>query len=88
MKVLLLEHPRTISQERCNDIANTPLASCLLSGSIAGVIQDDGHDVSIIEGYLDNLSYQEIEEQVKDVSPGLLGVNMVSLNPILDFLEK
>ncbi|CEO88755.1 B12-binding domain-containing radical SAM protein [Syntrophaceticus schinkii] len=92
MKVLLLEHPRTISQERCNDIANTPLASCLLSGSIAGVIQDDGHDVSIIEGYLDNLSYQEIEEQVKDVSPGLLGVNMVyhwqGDQEIITFLEK
>ncbi|HHV36184.1 MAG TPA: hypothetical protein GXX59_11560, partial [Syntrophomonadaceae bacterium] len=92
MKVLLLEHPRTVAPERCNDIANTPLASCLLSGSIAGVINENGHDVSIIEGYLDNLSYQEIEEQVRCAAPGLLGVNMVyhwqGDQEIFSFLEK
>jgi len=77
MKVLLLEHPRRVAQERGNDIANAPLASCLLSGYCAGVLQSEGHDVEIIEGYLDDFSYPEIEEQVKAASPGFLGVNIV-----------
>ncbi len=92
MKVLLLEHPRSVSPERCNDIANTPLASCLLSGYVAGVLQGDGHEVDIIEGYLEGLSYQEIEEQVKERAPGLLAVNMVyhwqGDQEIFSFLQK
>lgn len=92
MKVLLLEHPRTVAAERCNDIANTPLSSCLLSGSIAGVVQHKGHDVTIIEGYLDNLSYQEIEEEVTSFVPELLGVHMVyhwkGDQELFSFLEK
>ena len=39
MKILLLEHPRSINPERCNDIANTPLSSCLLTGYAAGVLK-------------------------------------------------
>lgn len=92
MKVLLLEHLRTVAAERCNDIANTPLSSCLLSGSIAGVVQHKGHDVTIIEGYLDNLSYQEIEEEVTSFVPELLGVHMVyhwkGDQELFSFLEK
>lgn len=49
MKILLLEHPRTVSPERCNDIANTPLSSCMLSGYAAGMLKSEGHDVQIIE---------------------------------------
>lgn len=77
MKVLLLEHPRRVARDRGNDIANTPLASCLLSGYIAGVLKSGGHDVEIIEGYLENLSYAEMEALVKDTAPGLLGVHLV-----------
>src|SRR5665648_193041 len=65
MKILLLEHPRTVCPERCNDIANTPLSSCLHSGSIAGLLISEGHEVEIIEGFLDGLDYQEIERRVK-----------------------
>ncbi|OIQ61232.1 coproporphyrinogen III oxidase [Moorella thermoacetica] len=91
MMVLLLEHPRVIAPERRNDIANTPLTSCLLTGYVAGVLKREGHDVDIVEGYLDNLSYAEIAERVKAMAPDLLGVHMVYQwqrdQLLFDFLE-
>ncbi|MCO1600633.1 B12-binding domain-containing radical SAM protein [Desulfosporosinus nitroreducens] len=77
MKILLLEHPRIVCPERCNDIANTPLSSCLHSGYIAGMLTSEGHEVVIVEGFLDGLDYQEIERRVKDIQPDILGVHMV-----------
>jgi radical SAM superfamily enzyme YgiQ (UPF0313 family) len=77
MKILLLEHPRTISRERCNDIANTPLSSCLLTGYAAAILKSKGHEVEIVEGHLDELSYAEIRSRVRDMNPHILGVNMV-----------
>lgn len=77
MKVLLLEHPRTICPERCNDIANTPLSSCLLTGYAAGMLKSRGHQVEIIEGYMDGLDYFEIERLVRASKPDMLGVHMV-----------
>lgn len=92
MKVLLLEHPRQISPERCNDIANTPLSSCLLSGYAAAQLKKDGHDVEIIEGYLDSLSYEDIGKSIGLMKPDLLGVHMVYHwkrdHALFDFLEK
>ncbi|MFP5213801.1 MAG: B12-binding domain-containing radical SAM protein [Acidobacteriota bacterium] len=77
MKVLLIEPPRAFNPERCNDIANTPLASCLLSGYAAGMLASAGHDVEIVEGYLENLSYEAIRGIVVAARPDLLGVHMV-----------
>jgi radical SAM superfamily enzyme YgiQ (UPF0313 family) len=77
MKILLLEHPRSITPDRCNDIANTPLSSCLISGYVAGMLKKRGHDVEIIEGYLDRLGYEEIEQRIRSFVPDILGVHMV-----------
>jgi radical SAM superfamily enzyme YgiQ (UPF0313 family) len=77
MKILLLEHPRVFNPQRCNDIANTPLASCLLSGYAAGTLAGAGHSVEIVEGYLENLSYETIKERIGAVRPDLLGVHMI-----------
>ena len=77
MRIILLEHPRSFSPERCNDIANTPLASCLLSGYAAGMLKSRGHEVIIVEGFMDNLSYDEITTLIQDFKPELLGVHMV-----------
>lgn len=77
MKVLLLEHPRQIAQERCNDIANTPLSSCLLTGYAAAMLRREGHGVEIVEGYLDRLSYADIRGAIDAFRPDLLGVHMV-----------
>lgn len=92
MKILLLEHPRVICPERCNDIANTPLASCLLSGYAAGMLVREGHEVEIIEGFLEGLEYKEIERRVKAFGPDMIGVHMVyhwqTDRVLYDFLHK
>lgn len=92
MKILLLEHPRIVCPERCNDIANTPLSSCLHSGYIAGLLIREGHEVEIIEGFLDGLDYPEIERRVKAMQPDMLGVHMVyhwqTDTALYDFLHK
>ena len=91
MKILLLEHPRSIAAERCNDIANTPLASCLLSGYAGAVLDREGHEVEIVEGFLDRLGYDEIGERIKAFRPDILGVHMVyhwqKDRALFDFLE-
>ncbi|MBS4024124.1 MAG: B12-binding domain-containing radical SAM protein [Clostridia bacterium] len=76
-RVLLLEHPRVINQERCNDIANTPLTSSLLSGYVAGMLISQGHQVEIVEGYLDKLTYAEINCRISTFNPDIIGVNLV-----------
>lgn len=77
MQVLLLEHPRSISSERCNDIANAPLSASLLSGYVAGMLKSQGHEVEIVEGYLEKLSYKEIYHEIQSFKPRLLGVHLV-----------
>lgn len=92
MKVMLLEHPRRIAQERCNDIANTPLSSSLITGSVAGMLLNCGHEINIVEGYLDKISYEEIFQEVSSFSPDLLGVHMVysweNNQDLFTFLKK
>lgn len=77
MKILLIEHPRTFNPDRCNDIANTPLASCLMSGYAAAMLRSAGHEVEIVEGHLEGLSYDEVRARVEDYQPHVLGVHMV-----------
>jgi anaerobic magnesium-protoporphyrin IX monomethyl ester cyclase len=77
VKILLLEHPRSVVPERCNDIANTPLSSCLLTGYAAGMLKSKGHCVEIVEGYLDGLNYDEITSRVRIMKPDILGVHIV-----------
>lgn len=77
MKILLIEHPRSINPDRCNDIANTPLSSCLLSGYAAAALRSKGHDVEIVEGFLDRLTYDQIAAVINDVKPAFVGVHMV-----------
>jgi len=92
MKIILIEHPRTFNPERCNDIANTPLSSCLISGYAAGMLTSAGHSVEIVEGYLENLSYETIKEKVSTTRPDLLGVHMVyhwqTDRELFSFLEE
>ncbi|TAN45180.1 MAG: radical SAM protein [Nitrospirae bacterium] len=77
MKILLIEHPRDFKPERCNDIANTPLSSCLVSGYAAGMLQSRGHEVEIVEGYLEKLQYSDILAIAVSFRPDIVGVHMV-----------
>jgi anaerobic magnesium-protoporphyrin IX monomethyl ester cyclase len=92
MRIMLLEHPRTPSADRRNDIANTTLASCLNSGYLAAVLLRTGHSVSLVEGYMEHLDYGQIEEQIAAFRPQLLGVHLVynweDNHVLYAFLEK
>ncbi|MDS1030610.1 radical SAM protein [Bacillota bacterium LX-D] len=77
MKILLLEHPRQTDPGRCNDIANTPLSSSLITGYSAAMLVSQGHEVKIVEGYLEKLAYEEIEQKIAAFQPDLLGIHLV-----------
>ena len=92
MRIILLEHPRRAAPDRCNDIANTPLCSCLLSGYAAAVLGRDGHQAEIVDGYLERLSYADIMDRVAAMNPDILAVHMVynweKNGPLFDFIEE
>ncbi|MFZ7121443.1 MAG: B12-binding domain-containing radical SAM protein [Eubacteriaceae bacterium] len=78
MKILLLEHPRNISQENINDIANAPLSSSLFTGYIAALLSKEKKDeVEIIEGYLEKKTYDEIYKKICEFKPQVIGVHLV-----------
>lgn len=77
MKVFLMEHPRRIAPERCNDIANAPLSSSLVTGCIAGMAQSLKHEVEIAEGFLERLSYDEIQRRITEFKPDVVGIHLV-----------
>jgi len=50
MKFLIYDPPVRRSVERCDDVVNTPLASCLLAGYGAAALQRAGFDTELVEG--------------------------------------
>lgn len=77
MKVLLLEHPRSFGDDRCNDIANAPLSACLNTGYIGGMLASKNIDVTIVDGYLEKLDYPAIEAEIARIRPKILGIHLV-----------
>lgn len=77
MKVMLLEHPRSYGEERCNDIANAPLSACLNTGYIGGILASHNIDVTIVDGYLEKLDYPAIEAEIEKIRPVILGIHLV-----------
>lgn len=77
MKVILLEHPRNISPEHCNDIANTPLSSCLLTGYAAAVLRAGEDEVEIVDGHLEGLGYEQLAGRIRAGRPDLLAVHLI-----------
>jgi radical SAM superfamily enzyme YgiQ (UPF0313 family) len=53
------------------------LSSSLLTGYAAAMLESKGYEVEIIEGYLDGLSYEDIERRITAARPDLLGVHLV-----------
>lgn len=92
MKITLLEHPRKRAPERANDIANTTLSSCLNSGYAMSVLKAAGHEVEVIEGYMDQMSYPEIFDEIQQNPPDVLFVHMVynwdDSSDLYDFLRR
>ena len=77
MKALLLEHPRGRSKSHFNDIANTPLSSCLISGYLASLLQANGIETEIIDAYLCQYSIEQMEKEIMGKECDVLGVHLV-----------
>ena len=76
MNVLLLEHPRGKSVNHFNDVANTPLSSCLMSGYIASLLQRNDIATEICDAYLLRYSFQKMVQEVSQKKFDILGVHL------------
>ena len=77
MTILILEHPRTFSETRFNDIANAPLWSCLLAGYAASGLIRAGHDARIIDAQKNGWRFWKTKEEIFRLAPDLLFINAV-----------
>ena len=75
MDVLVLEHPRLPSPERFNDIANTPLWSCLMAGYTCSALREAGFDVDLMDAR--RMGFSEVLETVLRLNPAILAVHAV-----------
>jgi hypothetical protein len=92
MKTAVLEHPRIASEKRFNDIANTPLWSCLMGGYAAAALDKAGFDPHFIDDATPGASFEETLNKLLPLNLDLLCVNAVYLwerTPALfDFLTQ
>jgi len=75
--IILFEHPRIPSATHYNDVANAPLHACLMTGSLAAVLQHNGFDVTIYDAYLAGEGFDDAYERLSTASGNLLGVHAV-----------
>ncbi len=90
MNICVLEHPRIRSEKRFNDIANTPLWSCLMGGYVAASLKQAGHDICYLDAANKGWDFGKTLEKVLDLSPDLICVNAVYIwehtTKLIDFL--
>ena len=77
MHICIIEHPRISSRTHFNDIANTPLWSCLMGRSAAAALTAAGHDVTFLDAAGQGLDFDDTRNRVTDLAPDLLAVNAV-----------
>lgn len=77
MKVLLVEHPRGRSATHFNDIAHTPLSSCLISGYVASLLQANGIETEILDAYLSRHSFSQMIKEIVEKECDILGIHLV-----------
>ncbi|WP_049770416.1 B12-binding domain-containing radical SAM protein [Desulforapulum autotrophicum] len=77
MKTLILEHPRMVSKKRFNDIANTPLWSCLMGGYAAAMLESRGFASCFMDAAGNRWDFEQTEQEILDINPDLLCVNAV-----------
>ncbi|WP_051309942.1 B12-binding domain-containing radical SAM protein [Desulfogranum japonicum] len=77
MKVVVLEHPRLPSKERFNDIANTPLWSCLMGGYASAALEHAGFATTFLDKAIPGATFSSTKENILDLHPDVLCVNAV-----------
>ncbi len=75
MKIVVLEHPRIPSKKRFNDIANTPLWSCLMGGYAAAALEE--FDTIFLDHAVPGASFDAAKNKILAINPDLLCVNAV-----------
>jgi anaerobic magnesium-protoporphyrin IX monomethyl ester cyclase len=92
MMISVLEHPRVLSAKRFNDIANTPLWSCVMGGYAAAALKHAGHEVHFLDATTRNWGFSRVEREILGQSSALLAINAVYFwehTPLLfDFLSR
>ncbi len=77
MNICVLEHPRIRSEEKFNDIANTPLWSCLMCGYAASSLRQAGHDVCFVDTTINGWDFERTKDEILSLDPDMLCVNAV-----------
>ena len=77
MKICILEHPRIRSIKRFNDIANTPLWSCLMGGYAAAALQSASHEVVFWDTTVSLWDFAKTSREILALAPDLLCINTV-----------
>ncbi|MEG2658830.1 MAG: radical SAM protein, partial [Clostridiales bacterium] len=77
LEIFLMEHPRKVEDYFCNDIANTPLSSSLITSSLHGNLAAHNHEVMVSEGFMGEKSYEEITEEILNFQPDIMGIHMI-----------
>ncbi|MBU1340055.1 MAG: radical SAM protein [Proteobacteria bacterium] len=77
MKTLVLEHPRIASKKRFNDIANTPLWSCLMGGYAAAALECNGFHTTFLDHALPGALFDQTKKKILTLNPDLLCINTV-----------
>ena len=66
MRILLFDPPVIRDKANLDDVVNTPLASCLITGYIGAYLQDKGFEVTIIS--YPNMGFPEGTDTIPDTS--------------------
>jgi radical SAM superfamily enzyme YgiQ (UPF0313 family) len=77
MSIILLEHPRPLTPKRFEDVVNTPLSSCLMTGYIASVLKSKNLDVEVVDANLYRWSFYKTVQELKKKKIKLLGIHLV-----------
>jgi len=79
MSIILLEHPRPLNPKRFEDVVNTPLSSCLMTGYMASALKSKNLDVEIVDANLYGWSFYKTVQELKKKKVKLLGIHLVYL---------
>lgn len=77
MKILVLEHPRRPSADHFNDIAHTPLWSCLMGGYAAAALAAAGHAVTYRDASGPGWDFPRLTAALAAADPDLLCLHAV-----------
>lgn len=78
-RIALLEHPRPANPARSEDVVNSPLSACLMTGYIASALQTHGIDVDIVDANLSEWSIGDTADRLAAGRYRLIGVRLVYL---------